>query len=85
MCRQMRELPTSPITSARAVSSGSISRHASTRGPARNFTGSTPRHASASSCSVTRIVASSAAIAEPTRPDSITAASTGPSSRTSDM
>ena len=40
---------------------------------------------SASICSVTRIVPSSAAIALPTRPASIVAASTGPSSRTSDI
>ena len=39
----------------------------------------------ASICSVTRIVPSSAAIALPTRPASIVAASTGPNSRTSDM
>ena len=38
--------------------------------------------ARASICSVTRIVPSSAAIALPTRPASIVAASTGPSSRT---
>ena len=37
----------------------------------------------ASICSVTRIVPSSAAMAQPTRPASIVAASTGPSSRTS--
>ena len=41
--------------------------------------------ASASICSVTRIVPSSAAIALPTRPASIVAASTGPSSRHIDM
>ena len=41
--------------------------------------------ARASICSVTRIVPSSAAMALPTRPASIVAASTGPSSRTSDM
>ena len=41
--------------------------------------------ARASICSVTRIVPSSAAIAQPTRPASIVAASTGPSSRTSEM
>ena len=41
--------------------------------------------ARASICSVTRMVPSSAAMALPTRPASIVAASTGPSSRTSDM
>ena len=40
--------------------------------------------ASASICSVTRIVPNSAAMAPPTRPASIVAASTGPNSRTSD-
>ena len=39
----------------------------------------------ASICSVTRIVPNSAAMALPTRPASIVAASTGPSSRTSDI
>src|ERR1700733_8973624 len=39
----------------------------------------------ASICSVTRIVPSSAAIAEPTRPASMVAANTGPSSRTIEM
>ena len=41
--------------------------------------------ARASICSVTRMVPSSAAMALPTRPASIVAASTGPNSRTSDM
>jgi len=53
---------------------GIMNRHARNRGAPRYFTGSTPRQARASICSVTRIVASSAAIAEPTRPASITAA-----------
>ena len=39
--------------------------------------------ASASICSVTRIVPNSAAMALPTRPANIVAASTGPNSRTS--
>ena len=44
-----------------------------------------PRAERASICSVTRIVPSSAAIDEPTRPASIVAARTGPSSLTSEM
>ncbi len=40
--------------------------------------------ASASICSVTRIVPNSAAMALPTRPASIVAANTGPNSRTSE-
>ena len=44
-----------------------------------------PVQARASTWSVTRIVASSAAMALPTRPASMTPANTGPSSRTTEM
>ena len=47
--------------------------------------GLAPMLVRASICSVTRMVPNSAAMALPTRPASIVAASTGPSSRTSDM
>ncbi len=70
---------------AMIVSSGISSTQAMKRGAASRWTGLAPRHARASICSVMRMVASSAAIAPPTRPASIVAASTGPSSRTTDM
>ena len=47
--------------------------------------GFVPSADKASICSVTRIVPSSAAIDEPTRPASMVAASTGPSSFTIEM
>ena len=63
------------------VSEGIISRQPRNRGTTRYWIGFAPIDVSASICSVTRIVPSSAAIALPTRPASIVAASTGPSSR----
>ena len=60
------------------MSTGTISRQAITRGTTRKLIGSVPITLSASSCSVTFIVPSSAATAPPTRPAIMTAASTGP-------
>ena len=58
---------------------------ASTRGSTRYFIGSVESVVSASICSVTRMVPSSAAIEEETRPATISPPSTGPSSRTMPM
>ncbi len=55
-----------------------------TRGTIRYWTGSVPSAVSASICSVTRIVPSSAAIALPTRPVTMRAVRTGASSRVSE-
>jgi hypothetical protein len=52
------------------------------RGATRKRSGFTARVTSASICWVMRMVPSSAAIAEPTLPATITPVSTGPSSRT---
>ena len=54
---------------------------ASTRGVTSFLIGSVPSVLSASICSVTRIEPSCAAMPEPTRPATISPASTGPSSR----
>ena len=58
-----------------------MTRPAITRGTKRYCTGSVASACSASSCSVTRIVPISAAIDEPTRPVTMSATSTGASSR----
>jgi hypothetical protein len=71
-----------PMKSANTVNSGMSRAHANSRGTTRWCSGCAPSDDSASTCSVTRIVPSSAAIALPTRPASMVAASTGPSSRT---
>ena len=55
-----------------------------TRGTTRYWTGSVPSAVNASICSVTRIVPSSAAMALPTRPVTMSAVRTGASSRVSD-
>ena len=57
---------------------------ARTRGTTRRRTGEIAIARRASTCSVTVIEPSSAVIPEPTRPPTISAVSTGPSSRTSD-
>jgi len=54
---------------------------ATTRGTTRYLTGFVARVTSASICSVTFIVPSSAAIDAPTRPETMSPANTGPSSR----
>ncbi len=57
---------------------------ARTRGTKRYWTGSVARETSASICSVTRIEPSSAAIALPARPVTMSPVRTGPSSRSID-
>ena len=57
---------------------------ATTRGTTRYWTGSVPSAVNASICSVTRMVPSSAAMALPTRPVTISAVRTGASSRVRD-
>ena len=74
-----------PMTLPTATSSGSAMVPASTRGSTRYFIGSVERVVRASICSVTRMVPSSAAIEEETRPATIRPPSTGPSSRTMPM
>ncbi len=72
-----------PKTSASAVSAGITSRQASSRGVTNFLMGSAPSAAMASICSVTRIEPSSAVMPEPMRPPTVSAVSTGPSSRKS--
>ncbi len=74
--------PAIETTSAKIVSSGSMTSSATSRGTTRKRAGSSPIERSASICSVTTIEPSSAAIAAPTRPATTTAVSMGPSSRT---
>ena len=64
------------------VRTGTIKTPASTRGTASLRIGSVPSARSALICSVTIIEPSSAAMPEPTRPVTISAVSTGPSSLT---
>ncbi len=66
-------------------SSGTISTEESTRGETRYCTGLTPIVTSASICSVTRMLPSSAAIALPARAVTISAVKTGLISRVSEM
>ncbi len=70
--------------SATTTSSGSASMPASSRGATRYFIGLVDSVASASIWSVTRMVPISAAIAAPTRPATMSPASTGASSRTTE-
>jgi hypothetical protein len=72
------------MMSATITSSGSIKRPAIRRGQTRYLNGSVDSVVNASICSVTRIVPISAAIEAPTRPATISPASTGPSSRVID-
>ncbi len=74
--------PTIETTSAKIVSSGSITSSATSAARRGSASGSSPIERSASICSVTTIEPSSAAIAAPTRPATTTAVSIGPSSRT---
>ena len=74
--------PTMPTVIEKIVSSGSPSVVASTRGSTSFCTGSAPIARIASTCSVTCIAPSSEAMPAPARPPTISAASTGPSSRT---
>ena len=66
------------------VSTGTITVPAMTLGTTSLRTGSVPSARSAEICSVTTIDPSSAAMPEPTRPVTISAVSTGPSSLTID-
>ena len=77
--------PPMPTASARSVNSGSIVTSATSRGATSLRTGSVPSARIASICCETTIEPSSAAMAEPTRPAIIRPASTGPSSRTSEV
>lgn len=74
-----------PSTSPRMVSAGIMTRAATSFGTTSFFTGSAPIERKASICSVTFIVPSSAVMPAPIRPPTMSATSTGPSSRTSDL
>ena len=76
--------PTMPTASLMTVSTGTITVPATTRGTTSLRTGSVPSDRSAAICSVTTIDPSSAAMPDPTRPVTISAVSTGPSSLTID-
>ncbi len=69
-----------PVATARAVTTGNIRVAAMTRGVTRYPWGLMVSTSSASTCSVTRMVPSSAATLAPTRPASAMPVSTGPSS-----
>ena len=71
----------SPIT----VRAGSITRVATSLGATSFLTGSAAIERRASICSVTFMVPISAVMPAPIRPPTISAVSTGPSSRTSDF
>ncbi len=73
-----------PTTSPMTTSSGIIRIEANTRGTKRYCTGSVASASSASICSVTRIEPISAAMLLPTRPVTMSAESTGESSRIRD-
>ena len=73
--------PMIPTKSLMTVSTGTMIRAASTRGVTSFLIGSVPSVFNASICSVTRMEPSCAAIPDPTRPATISPASTGPSSR----
>ena len=74
----MNQAPQAPSRSEYIVRSGVMMMHATTRGATKMRSGSASIARIASSCSVTAIVPSSAASAQPTRPATITAARTGP-------
>src|SRR5436189_1491866 len=76
--------PTMPMQSANTVNNGKLINKANIRGATSLRTGSVPRARIASICCETTIEPSSAEIAEPTRPVTISAQSTGPSSLTSE-
>ncbi len=77
--------PRIPSRSPSTVSAGSITRVAASLGATSFLTGSAAIERSASICSVTFMVPSSAVMPEPMRPPTISAVSTGPSSRTRDF
>ena len=72
------------MPSASTVSIGSMARVAHSRGTTSLRTGSAAIERIASTCSVTAIDPISAVIPDPTLPPTISAVSTGPSSRTRD-
>src|ERR1041384_2799731 len=74
--------PKIPSTSASTVNKGRLTSKAKTRGHTSFRIGSVPSARIASICCDTTIDPSSAEIAEPTRPVTINAHDTGPSSRT---
>src|SRR5688572_2222129 len=76
----MSQPPSMPTVFATTVRIGHMMKPASTRGTTSLRIGSVPSARKAAICSVTIIEPSSAAIPEPTRPASINAVSTGPSS-----
>ena len=76
----MIQPPSRPTALATTVRIGHMMKPASTRGTTSLRTGSVPSARSALIWSVTTIEPSSAAMPEPTRPASISAVSTGPSS-----
>src|SRR4030095_6949021 len=76
--------PKIPRTSAKTVSKGRLTSKAKRRGATSLRTGSVPSARMASICCDTTIDPNSAEIAEPTRPVTISAHSTGPSSRTNE-
>ena len=80
----MRNPPKIPMASAQSVRSGRATIIARNRGTTRKRTGSAASVRSASICSVTCIVPSSAAMDEPTRPATMSAVMTGPISRTTE-
>ena len=73
--------PSVPSVSANMLSSGMTIIAAATRGKTSFFTGSPPSARMASTCSVTFMAPTSAAIPLPMRPPTMTAVSVGPSSR----
>src|SRR3990172_2123517 len=79
--RDTKYPPRTPTRSAKTTSTGRTRVEATTRGTTRYLTGFVARVTSASICSVTFIVPSSAAIDAPTRPETMSPANTGPSSR----
>src|SRR5512146_1471567 len=70
-----------PRRSAKTTRTGRTNVEATTRGTTRYFAGFVASVTSASICSVTFMVPSSAAMAAPTRPETMSPANTGPSSR----
>jgi hypothetical protein len=74
--------PKMPTASAIRVKSGSVTTSAISRGATSLRTGSVPRARMASICCETTIEPNSAAMAEATRPATISPLRTGPSSRT---
>ena len=80
----MSKPPRIPITSASTTSSGRPISSAHMRGTTSLRIGSAPSERIASTCSETVMLPSSAVMPAPTRPPTMRAVSTGPSSRTSE-